>query len=151
MTPGLHRLEAEAYHRDPAPAPSLSSTLARLLLRRSPRMTIRFIPVADIHDPRTVTLGLSGASGTGKTCSALLVARGLAEAATGRPGAPIGHVDTENRRALHYKQAFAAHRGPRRPSCAGRIAGLAGSAGKGIAATGRLRDRHPRPGAVLGP
>jgi len=36
MTPGLHRLEAEAYHRDPAPAPSLSSTLARLLLRRSP-------------------------------------------------------------------------------------------------------------------
>ncbi len=36
MTPGLHRLEAEACHRDPAPAPSLSSTLARLLLRRSP-------------------------------------------------------------------------------------------------------------------
>lgn len=36
MTPGLHRLDAEAYHRDPAPEPSLSSTLARLLLRRSP-------------------------------------------------------------------------------------------------------------------
>ncbi len=69
-------------------------------------MTIRFIPVADIHDPLTVTLGLSGASGTGKTYSALLVARGLAEAATGRSGAPIGYVDTENRRALHYKQAF---------------------------------------------
>ena len=67
---------------------------------------IRFIPVTEITAPLTVTLGLSGASGTGKTYSALLVARGLAEASTGRKGAPIGYVDTENRRALHYKQAF---------------------------------------------
>lgn len=66
---------------------------------------IRFIPVAQITDPLTVTLGLSGASGTGKTYSALLVARGMAEAVAG-PGAPIGYVDTENRRALHYKADF---------------------------------------------
>lgn len=67
---------------------------------------IRFIPVAEITDPLTVTLGLSGASGTGKTYSALLVARGMAEGATGKKGAAIGYVDTENRRALHYKEAF---------------------------------------------
>ena len=67
---------------------------------------IRFIPVADLNEPLTVTLGLSGASGTGKTYSALLVARGLAESTSGRKGAPIGIVDTENRRALHYREAF---------------------------------------------
>ena len=67
---------------------------------------IRFIPVGQITDPLTITLGLSGASGTGKTFSALRVARGMAEGATGKKGAPIGFVDTENRRALHYKSSF---------------------------------------------
>lgn len=67
---------------------------------------IRFTPVSQLTDPLTVTLGLSGASGTGKTYSALLIARGLAEGATGRKGSPIGIVDTENRRALHYREAF---------------------------------------------
>jgi hypothetical protein len=67
---------------------------------------IRFIPVSQITDPLTVTLGLSGASGTGKTYSALRVARGMAEGATGKKGSPIGFVDTENRRALHYKTDF---------------------------------------------
>lgn len=67
---------------------------------------IRFIPVGQITDPLTVTLGLSGASGTGKTYSALRIARGMAEGATGKKGSPIGFVDTENRRALHYKAAF---------------------------------------------
>lgn len=69
-------------------------------------MTIRFIPVTEINEPLTLSIGLSGGSGTGKTYSALLMARGIAEVVTGRPGAPIGYVDTENRRALHYKQAF---------------------------------------------
>jgi hypothetical protein len=69
-------------------------------------MSIRFIPVGQISDPLTITLGLSGASGTGKTYSALRVARGMAEGATGKKNSPIGFVDTENRRALHYKSAF---------------------------------------------
>jgi hypothetical protein len=69
-------------------------------------MTIRFIPVAEINDPLTLSIGFSGGSGTGKTYSALLVARGVAETMTGRKGAPIAYVDTENRRALHYKAAF---------------------------------------------
>lgn len=67
---------------------------------------IRFIPVAQLTDPLTLSIGLSGGSGTGKTYTALLMARGIAEVVTGRKGAPIGYVDTENRRALHYKASF---------------------------------------------
>lgn len=67
---------------------------------------IRFVPVAEINDPLTLALGISGGSGTGKTFTSLRVARGIAETITGRKGAPIGYVDTENRRALHYKAAF---------------------------------------------
>lgn len=67
---------------------------------------IRFIPVGQLTDPLTLSIGLSGGSGTGKTYTALLMARGIAEVVTGRKGAPIGYVDTENRRALHYKSAF---------------------------------------------
>lgn len=37
MQPGIYQLDADDYHADPAPAPSLSSTLARLLLNRSPK------------------------------------------------------------------------------------------------------------------
>jgi hypothetical protein len=54
---------------------------------------IRFIPVRQVTDPLTVTLGLSGTSGTGKTYTALRVARGMAEVIAGGPGAPIGYVD----------------------------------------------------------
>jgi hypothetical protein len=67
---------------------------------------IRFIPVPEITDPLTLSIGLSGGSGTGKTYTALLMARGIAEVVTGKKNAPIGYVDTENRRALHYKAAF---------------------------------------------
>lgn len=67
---------------------------------------IRFIPVTELNDPLTLAIGLSGGSGTGKTYSALLMGRGIAEVVTGRKGAAIGFVDTENRRALHYKQDF---------------------------------------------
>lgn len=69
-------------------------------------MTIRFIPVTEIHDPLTLSIGLSGGSGTGKTYTALRMARGIAEVVSGTKGAPIGYVDTENRRALHYKTVF---------------------------------------------
>jgi hypothetical protein len=67
---------------------------------------IRFIPVSELNDPLTLAIGLSGGSGTGKTYTALLMAVGIAERVTGKPGSPIGYVDTENRRALHYKAAF---------------------------------------------
>jgi len=69
-------------------------------------MTIRFIPASEINDPLTLAIGISGGSGTGKTYSALLMARGIAAAVTGKAGSPIGYVDTENKRALHYKTTF---------------------------------------------
>ncbi|WP_298967683.1 PD-(D/E)XK nuclease family protein [uncultured Methylobacterium sp.] len=34
--PGLYRMPAEAYHADPCPAPSLSSSIAKLLVEQSP-------------------------------------------------------------------------------------------------------------------
>lgn len=67
---------------------------------------IRFVPVGELTDPMTITVGISGASGTGKTYTALMLARGIAEGKTGKKGAPIGIVDTENRRALHYRADF---------------------------------------------
>jgi hypothetical protein len=36
MKPGLHTMTAEQYHADPAPEPSLSSSIAKILLTRSP-------------------------------------------------------------------------------------------------------------------
>jgi hypothetical protein len=69
-------------------------------------MAIRFIPVREINDPLTIALGISGGSGTGKTFTSLRMARGIAEGVAGKKGAPIGYVDTENKRALHYKAAF---------------------------------------------
>ncbi|PZT91959.1 ATP-binding protein [Sphingomonas sp.] len=69
-------------------------------------MKIQFIPVHQITEPRTIAVGLSGGSGTGKTYTALRIARGIAKRVTGKDGAPIGYVDTENKRALHYKEAF---------------------------------------------
>jgi hypothetical protein len=36
LTTGIHDIPAEEYHNDPAPAPSLSSTIAKLMIQRSP-------------------------------------------------------------------------------------------------------------------
>lgn len=69
-------------------------------------MNIRFIPAAEINEPLPIAIGLSGGSGTGKTYSALRLARGIAQGLTGEKNAPIGFIDTENRRGLHYREAF---------------------------------------------
>jgi hypothetical protein len=45
-------------------------------------------------------LGVAGGTGSGKTMSALLLARGIAE------GQPFAFIDTENGRGLHYADAF---------------------------------------------
>lgn len=37
MTPGLHTMPAAAYHADPAPAPSLSNSIIKTLLTKSPK------------------------------------------------------------------------------------------------------------------
>lgn len=63
-------------------------------------MTYRFVPVAEDTRPLTIAIGIAGGSGTGKTYSALRLARGIAG------GKPFGVIDTENRRAVHYRQDF---------------------------------------------
>lgn len=68
-------------------------------------MTIRYMRPEEISRPLPVSIGLSGPSGCGKTYSALRLARGLARELKG-DGAKIAFVDTENRRGLHYREAF---------------------------------------------
>lgn len=66
---------------------------------------MRFLDPSDLSRPLPVSLGISGGSGSGKTYSSLRVARGMATELVGA-GAPIAYADTENRRALHYRDAF---------------------------------------------
>jgi len=58
---GLHRLDPDDYHRDPAPAPSLSSTLARVLLNQSPlhawTASPRLNPMWEPKDSATFDIG----------------------------------------------------------------------------------------------
>jgi hypothetical protein len=63
-------------------------------------MTFRFVSATDDKKPLTAAVSIAGGSGTGKTYSALRLARGLAG------GKPFGVIDTENRRALHYRGDF---------------------------------------------
>jgi len=63
-------------------------------------MTVQFIPVKDDTTALKASIMIGGGSGSGKTLSALLIARGLAN------GGPIGVIDTENERAKHYRDDF---------------------------------------------
>jgi len=66
---------------------------------------VSFATTAELDKRLPVSIGISGASGSGKTYSALEVVTGLAEGVAGK-GAPIAFVDTENRRGLHYREEF---------------------------------------------
>jgi hypothetical protein len=61
-------------------------------------MTVTFRPAKREQIP--LLLGVAGGTGSGKTLSALLMARGIAQ------GAPFAFVDTENGRGLHYADLF---------------------------------------------
>lgn len=61
-------------------------------------MSISFRPARRSAIP--LLLGVAGGTGSGKTMSALLLARGIAQ------GAPFAFIDTENGRGLHYADAF---------------------------------------------
>jgi hypothetical protein len=69
-------------------------------------MTFRFIPASDITETLPISGGISGASGSGKTYSALLMARGIVQEITGEKQSPFGLIDTENKRGLHYRRNF---------------------------------------------
>jgi hypothetical protein len=64
-------------------------------------MTVTFRPAK--REAVGLLIGLAGASGSGKTYSALKLATGLSG------GKPFAVVDTENGRALHYADAFSFH------------------------------------------
>lgn len=68
--------------------------------------SIDFLTADELDHPLPISIGLSGGSGTGKTYSALLLASGIADKMAGTKNAPIAFVDTENRRGLHYREAF---------------------------------------------
>lgn len=53
-----------------------------------------------VRDDTSLLIGIAGASGSGKTMSALRMATGLAQ------GDPIYFIDTEAKRGLHYAQDF---------------------------------------------
>lgn len=53
-----------------------------------------------VRDDTSLLIGIAGASGSGKTMSALRMATGLAQ------GEPIYFIDTEAKRGLHYAQEF---------------------------------------------
>jgi hypothetical protein len=61
-------------------------------------VTVSFRPAKREQIP--LLLGVAGGTGSGKTMSALRMARGIAQ------GAPFAFVDTENGRGLHYADAF---------------------------------------------
>lgn len=61
-------------------------------------MTVSFRPAKREAIP--LLLGVAGGTGSGKTMSALLIARGIAQ------GEPFAFIDTENGRGLHYADAF---------------------------------------------
>jgi hypothetical protein len=65
---------------------------------------IRFIPVADIHEPFNIDRPVRGQFGTGKTYTALRIARGMAEAVDRQEG-------RADRLRRHREQAGAALQG----------------------------------------
>lgn len=61
-------------------------------------MTFRFAPA--VREQVSLLIALAGASGSGKTMSALRLAKGMA------PAGKIAFIDTEARRGLHYADQF---------------------------------------------
>ena len=71
-------------------------------------MTFSFRPA--VRERTSLLIGIAGASGSGKTYSALEIATGLAG-----PGGKIAVIDTEAGRALHYADLFAFDHGDMMP------------------------------------
>lgn len=69
------------------------------MAERTPRK-FEFAPA--VRDSVPLFVGLFGASGSGKTMSALELATGIAEVCDG----PIAFIDTENRRGAHYADRY---------------------------------------------
>jgi hypothetical protein len=60
-----------------------------------------FRRAADVNEPTPLLIGIAGGTGSGKTFSALRLARGMVG-----PKGRIAFIDTENKRSLHYRNDF---------------------------------------------
>jgi hypothetical protein len=92
-------------------------------------------------------IGLAGASGSGKTFSALRLAKGLAG------GKPFCLIDTEAGRAKHYADQFAFDHGdlhaPFSPACYAEAIGAADAAGYPVIVVDSASHEHAGEGGIL--
>jgi hypothetical protein len=72
-------------------------------------MSFEFAPAK--REQVSLLIALAGASGSGKTFSALRLARGMS------PDGKIAFIDTEARRGLHYAEQFQFLHSDMRPPC----------------------------------
>jgi hypothetical protein len=108
-------------------------------------MSFTFRPA--VREGAGVLVGLAGASGSGKTYSALRLATGLSG------GKPFAVIDTENGRALHYADLFKfehAHlRPPFRPEAYAKMTKAADAAGYPVIVVDSFSHEHAGEGGLL--
>jgi hypothetical protein len=108
-------------------------------------VTITFRPAK--RESVGLLIGLAGASGSGKTYSALKLATGLSD------GKPFAVVDTENGRALHYADAFSFHHAllsaPFRPEAYADAIQAADEAGFPVIVVDSASHEHAGDGGLL--
>ncbi|HET7255596.1 MAG TPA: AAA family ATPase [Xanthobacteraceae bacterium] len=110
-------------------------------------MSFQFRPARREGVP--LLIGLAGASGSGKTFSALELASGIAEVEGGK----IAFIDTENRRGLHYADRFefmhAELDPPFRPERYGEAIRAAEAAGAAVVVVDSFSHEYEGEGGIL--
>ena len=108
-------------------------------------MTINFRPA--VREGVGLIIGLAGSSGSGKTYTAMRLASGIAG------DKPFAVIDTENRRALHYADAFkfehAELRAPFRPDAYAEAITAADSAGYPVIVVDSMSHEWAGDGGIL--
>ena len=108
-------------------------------------MTITFRPA--VRENVGLIIGLAGASGSGKTFTAMRLAAGISG------GKPFAVIDTENRRALHYAEQFkfehAELRAPFRPDAYAEAISAADKAGYPVIVVDSMSHEWSGDGGVL--
>lgn len=108
-------------------------------------MTFTFRPA--VRENVGLLVGLAGASGSGKTFSALRLAKGLSG------GKPFAFIDTEARRGLHYADQFSFEhcdmRPPFSPDAYADAIGVADKAGYPVIVVDSFSHEHAGEGGLL--
>ena len=130
--PGFHAATAAAYHADPCPAPSLSATIARRLLKQSPLHAWH-------HHPRLNPVGTDDDTNDAATAGTILHALLLGK------GSDLAVIDAPDFRTAAARQAKqAAFAAGKTPVLAGKLDQLHACA----VAARRQIEQHPD-GALL--